>query len=222
MLCPSLVWLLCLILLKFTQTHHDVLHLCAPIQAVLLLGMLFHLSLSQGLPWPNPPVWTKCPCWGSHNLEFTHISVELYESHIYLMRILPSLPGQRGRKRIVFIEGCPWLSEHSLERVKWEPLLHLSLHIFLRWGHLSYLGMILVFKDIYISQSRKCPRHRKTGQMLGNKREKNKKKNRKRKARLTHYKGLSVMGVLGYGFKSQLCNWSTWVLWSSHCNLLRF
>lgn len=47
-------------------------------------------------------------------------------------------------------------------------------------GSMSSLGVILVFKDIYVSQSRKWPRHSKMVHMLG-KNEKKKMKERKSK-----------------------------------------
>lgn len=58
-----------------------------------------------------------------------------------------------------------------------------------------------MFKDIYVSQSRKWPRHSKMVHML-EKNEKKKMKERKRKARHTHYKGLFSRELLAYGFKS--------------------
>lgn len=61
-----------------------------------------------------------------------------------------------------------------------------------------------MFKDIDISQSRKWLRDSKMVHMLG-KNEKKKMKERKRKARHTHYKGLFARELLAYGFKSQLC-----------------
>lgn len=63
------------------------------------------------------------------------------------------------------------------------------------------MAVILVFKDIYISQSRKWLRHSKTVHMLGDKREKKIEKEKQDISTTRAY----LLGKLAYGFSFQLC-----------------